>query len=70
MTIEANRAVMQHFMEFINTGSEKLAVELISPNAIFHVPGAPEPLRGPAGYLAVIGMMRNGFLIFNGHSKK
>ena len=51
MTIEANKLIMSRFMEFINTASEKLAVELISPNAIFHVPGRPEPLGGPAGYL-------------------
>jgi steroid delta-isomerase-like uncharacterized protein len=61
MTTEANKAVMQRFTEFINTGNKKLAAELISPDAIFHVPGAPEPLRGPDGYLAVIGMMRSGF---------
>jgi steroid delta-isomerase-like uncharacterized protein len=61
MTIEANKAVMKRFTEFINTASEKLATELVSPNAIFHVPGRPEPMRGPAGYLAIIGMMRSGF---------
>jgi steroid delta-isomerase-like uncharacterized protein len=61
MTIEANKAVMQRFTEFINTANENLAAELIAPNAVFHVPGAPEPMRGPAGYLAVIGMMRSGF---------
>ena len=52
---------MQRFVEFINTASETLAEELISPYAIFHVPGSPEPMRGPAGYLAIIGMMRGGF---------
>jgi len=52
---------MLRFTEFINTASEKLAVELISPDAVFHVPGRPEPMRGPAGYLAIIGMMRGGF---------
>ena len=52
---------MQKFVEFINTASEALADELISTNAIFHVPGNPEPMRGPAGYLAIIGMMREGF---------
>src|SRR5207342_566610 len=61
MTIEANKAVMHRFTEFINTASEKLAAELISPNAVFHIPGRSEPMRGPAGYLAVIGMMRGGF---------
>ena len=52
---------MLRFTEFINTASEKLAVELISPDAVFHVPGRPDPMRGPAGYLAIIGMMRGGF---------
>jgi steroid delta-isomerase-like uncharacterized protein len=61
MPAEGNKTVMPHFLEFINTASEKLAQELISPDAIFHVPGRSEPMRGPAGYLAIIGMMRCGF---------
>jgi steroid delta-isomerase-like uncharacterized protein len=60
MTAE-NRVVMRRFVEFINTGSEKLAKELISPHAVFHVPGRSEPMRGPDGYLAIIEMMRSGF---------
>ena len=60
MTAE-NKVLMRRFVEFINTGSEELAQELISPDAVFHVPGRPEPMRGPAGYRAVIGMMRGGF---------
>ncbi len=61
MTAETNKLVMHRFLEFINTASEKLAQELISPEAIFHVPGRPEPLRGPTGYLTILGMMRGGF---------
>jgi steroid delta-isomerase-like uncharacterized protein len=61
MTIEANKRVMKQFLVFINTASEALATELISPDAIFRVPGRPEPLQGPSGYLALIGMMRGGF---------
>ena len=61
MSAETNKAVMRRFVEFINTASEKLAEELISPDAIFHVPGRPEPMRGPAAYLAIIGMMRGRF---------
>jgi len=61
MTIESNKRTMHRFTEFINTASEKLAGELISPNAIFYVPGRQEPMRGPAGYLATIAMMRSGF---------
>lgn len=61
MTTEANKRTMQRFLEFINTASETMAVELISPNAVFHVPGSPEPKSGPAGYLAISAMMRSGF---------
>jgi steroid delta-isomerase-like uncharacterized protein len=61
MTPDTNKLVMRRFTEFINTASEKLASELIAPDAIFHVPGRSEPMRGPAGYLAIIGMMRGGF---------
>jgi steroid delta-isomerase-like uncharacterized protein len=61
MTAETNKQVMRRFVEFINTASEKLATELISPDAIFYVPGRSEPMRGPSGYLAIIGMMRGGF---------
>jgi len=58
---ENNKQLMQRFVEFINSADEQLAHELISPNAILYVPGSPEPMRGPAGYLAIIGMMRGGF---------
>ena len=61
MTVETNKAVMHRFTEFINTASEKLAAELISPSAQFHVPFQPEPLKGPGGYLTVIGIMRSAF---------
>jgi len=61
VTIETNKRIMHRFTEFINTASEKLAAELISPNAVFHVPGRREPLQGPTGYLEIIGVMRSGF---------
>ena len=61
MSTEKNKLVMSRFVEFINTADEKLAQELISANAKFYAPGSPEPMQGPAGYLAIIGMMRSGF---------
>ena len=61
MTVETNKQTMQRFTQFINTASPNLAEELISPDAIFYVPGRPEPVRGPSGYLEIIGMMRGGF---------
>ena len=56
-----NEFIMNRFVEFINTADEKLAQELISVNAKFYVPGSPEPMQGPEGYLAIIDMMRSGF---------
>jgi steroid delta-isomerase-like uncharacterized protein len=61
MSVETNKRAMSRFVEFINTASEQLAVELISQDAVFYVPGRTDPLRGPAGYLEIIGMMRGGF---------
>jgi steroid delta-isomerase-like uncharacterized protein len=61
MSATTNKLVMERFLEFINTASEKLAAELISPDAAFHVPGRPEPVQGPEGYLEIIAMMRAGF---------
>src|SRR5438876_10607760 len=61
MTNEKNKLTMQRFTEFINTASEQFAAVLISPDAVFRIPGGGEPMRGPAGYLAIIGMMRGGF---------
>jgi len=52
---------MLRFVEFINTANETLAAELIHPQAIFYIPGYPEPMHGPAGYLAIIAMMRSAF---------
>ena len=47
--------------ELINTASVTLAAELIAPNASLYVPGMPEPLRGPSGFLSIVEMMRGGF---------
>jgi steroid delta-isomerase-like uncharacterized protein len=61
MTTESNKQVMSRFLEFINTASEALADELISPDAVFHVSGRADPVKGPEGYLEIIAMMRSGF---------
>ena len=62
MTPETNKLIIQRFTdELINTASASLAAELIAPNAALYVPGDPEPLRGPAGFLAIVEMMRGGF---------
>ena len=45
----------------INTADPRLATELVSSQAVFHVPGRAEPVHGPQGYLEIIGMMRGGF---------
>jgi steroid delta-isomerase-like uncharacterized protein len=61
MSVKNNVEFMKLFVEFINSASEELAHELVSPEAIFHVPGRPEPKLGPDGYLEIVGMMRGGF---------
>lgn len=61
MMVETNKRIMFRFVDLINTASEQRAEELISPDAEFHVPGRAESVRGPAGYLEIIGMMRGGF---------
>ena len=61
MSNDSNTSVIRRFTsEFINTASPALATELIAPDAVFHAPGMP-PLRGPDGYLALLGMLRSGF---------
>lgn len=57
----ANRQFMARFVEFINTAEPRLATELVSPDAVFHVPGRSEPVHGPEGYLEIVAMMRSGF---------
>src|SRR5437868_2902822 len=61
MSTETNKLAMQRFLQFINTADPNMAEQLISKEAVFHIPGRAEPMSGPAGYLAVIGMMRCGF---------
>jgi steroid delta-isomerase-like uncharacterized protein len=52
---------MELFVEFINAPSEALAEKIVAADAVFHVPGRPEPVIGPSGYLEIIAMMRAGF---------
>ena len=59
--METTTAFFKQFVQFINTADENLAQQLISPVAKFYVPGQPEPLTGPKGYLMIIAMMRSGF---------
>lgn len=61
MSVDLNKNLMHRFTVFINTADAKLADELVAQDAVFHVPGRPQPLSGPAGYLEIIGMMRSGF---------
>jgi len=61
MSIEANRLAMRLFTEFINTADQNLGEQLIAEDAQFWVPGRPESMRGLAGYMSVLGMMRSGF---------
>jgi len=59
--METKRDFFMQFVQFINSADENLAQQLISRVAKFYVPGQPEPLQGPKGYLMIIAMMRSGF---------
>ena len=59
--METHKDFFRQFVQFINTADGHLAGQLISPLARFHVPGQPEALWGPMGYLMIIAMMRSGF---------
>jgi steroid delta-isomerase-like uncharacterized protein len=59
--MESTEAVMKRFVEFINTADEQLAGQVIASDAVFHAPTHAEPLRGPAGYLELLAILRTGF---------
>lgn len=59
--IKRNMELMKKFEIMINTANEKLALELISNNAIFYTPISTQPLYGPKGYLSIVYFMRKGF---------
>lgn len=52
---------MAKFLEFINSGDEKIGKEVVSESALFHVPFGSEPLKGLAGYMQILGIMRSAF---------
>ena len=61
MSTESTEAVMTRFVEFINTADERLAQQIIAPDALFWAPTQAEALRGPSGYLTLLAMLRSGF---------
>ena len=61
MSTEANVLAMRRFTEFINTADQNLGEQLIAEDAQFWIPGQPEAMKGLAGYMNVLGMMRSGF---------
>ncbi len=67
--IERNKELMKKFETMINTADEKLAQELVAPDAAFYTPASPEPLYGGKGYLSVVHWMREGFSDVQWHIK-
>ncbi|KAL2214289.1 SnoaL-domain-containing protein [Sarocladium strictum] len=55
------QASMHRFIEFINSGDETIGQEVVAESAVFHVPFSEEPMRGLAGYMQILGMMRSAF---------
>ena len=60
-TDERNVLTMKRFETAINTCDDKLANELIAPDAPFFTPVSPQPLHGGKGYLEVVRFMRASF---------
>lgn len=52
---------MHRFIEFINSGDEKIGQEVVSESARFHVPFSDDALGGLPGYMQILGMMRSAF---------
>ena len=61
--------LLAKFERMINTADERLAAELIPADSIFHAPTSPAPLTGPAGYLAIVKMMRAAFSDIQWHAE-
>jgi steroid delta-isomerase-like uncharacterized protein len=50
----------QVFERVWNVGDYDLIDRLFAPNAIFHTPAEPQPVRGPEGYRAFVNRVRTG----------
>src|ERR1043166_8276276 len=61
MVAESQKLVLHRLLELKNGGRPTLAVQVISPSALFRVPGVEQPLLGPRGYLELLGLVRAAF---------
>ena len=61
MVAESHKLVLHRLLELKNGGSPTLAVQVISPSALFRVPGVEQPLLGPRGYLELLALGRAAF---------
>ncbi|GKZ76293.1 hypothetical protein AnigIFM56816_005272 [Aspergillus niger] len=55
------RQKMSRFVEFINSNDETVGKEVVSESAEFHVPFSDTPLKGLAGYMQILGIMRGAY---------
>ena len=61
MASESNKVVIRRFIQLLNGANGIRAAEIISPSALFRIPGEPEARLGPNGCLAIIDILRSGF---------
>src|ERR1041384_8406566 len=61
MVAESHKLVLHRLLELKTGGSPTLAVQVISPSALFRVPGVEQPLLGPRGYLELLALGRAAF---------
>jgi predicted ester cyclase len=61
MVAESHKLVLHRLVELKNTASPTLATQVISPSALFRIPGSAEQVLGPRGYLQMLEQVRAGF---------
>jgi steroid delta-isomerase-like uncharacterized protein len=62
MSITTNKALVRRYLDEVVNGNDlAVADELFAADCVNHLPGSPEPLRGPAGEKMLATMFREGF---------
>jgi predicted ester cyclase len=61
MTTDSNKVVIRRFIQLLNGAHGIRAADIVSPSALFRIPGEPEARLGPNGCLAIIHLLRSGF---------
>ncbi|WP_295810003.1 ester cyclase [uncultured Apibacter sp.] len=55
------KELIHKFVRFVNSVDEKMAIELISTNAVFYALTSSETLKGSDEHMIILILMRSGF---------